>query len=154
MLNFLCSHFYGIKLDRTLSNPNKDKSMKNHVSLLMIAAISILITSSCGKEDPDDRIDRNLPHACFVAPTEVSAGTPAIFNSSCSENSTSFSWNFGDGGSSSDANPSHTYTEAGSFNVVLTVTASEGETDQMTISVVVLAPEFFEHSDPYDQQCS
>jgi len=120
--------------------------MKNHTSLLLIAAISILISSSCKKEDPIGPDDPNSPHACFVAPTEVSAGIPAIFNSSCSENSISLSWDFGDGTSSSDANPTHTYTEAGSFNVVLTVTDIEGETDQMTNSVEVMAPEFYSHS--------
>jgi len=120
--------------------------MKNHTSLLMIAVISILISSSCKKEDPGGPDDPNSPHACFVAPTEISAGIPATFNSSCSENATSFSWNFGDGGSSSDANPTYTYTTAGSFDVVLTVSDDAGGTDQMTISVVVLAPEFLEHS--------
>ena len=120
--------------------------MKNLRSLLMIAVITFLISSSCKKDDPDGPGDPNEPHACFVAPSEISAGIPAIFNSSCSENPTSYSWDFGDGGSSSDANPSHTYTEAGSFNVVLTVSDDAGETDHMTTSVVVLAPEFMEHS--------
>jgi len=33
-----------------------------------------------------------------------------------------YSWDFGDGGSSSDQNPSHTYTSAGNITVILTVT--------------------------------
>lgn len=120
--------------------------MKNHTTILMIASISILISSSCKKEDNGGPDDPNAPYACFAAPTEITAGILATFNSSCSENATSFSWNFGDGGSSTDANPSHTFSAAGSFDVVLTVSDIEGETDQMTLSVVVIAPEFFEHS--------
>lgn len=38
----------------------------------------------------------------------------------------SFDWNFGDGTSSSDRNPSHTYTGSGPYTVVLTVTNSNG----------------------------
>ncbi len=38
----------------------------------------------------------------------------------------SWLWNFGDGTSSTAQNPSHTYTEAGWYNVSLTVTSSSG----------------------------
>jgi parallel beta-helix repeat protein len=120
--------------------------MKNPARLFLITALSVLIASSCKKEDSGGPDDPNAPYACFVAPSEIVAGVPADFNSSCSENADSFSWSFGDGGSSSDANPGYTYTAAGSYDVVLTVTDSRGETDQMTLSVVVLAPEFIEHS--------
>jgi PKD repeat protein len=38
----------------------------------------------------------------------------------------SWSWNFGDGSDSEQQNPTHTYTDAGSYRVVLTVTDGEG----------------------------
>ena len=117
--------------------------MKYHARILMLTAITILISASCKKEDAQDP---DAPRACFIVPTEITAGLPAIFNSSCSENSTTFEWNFGDGGSSTDANPSHTFLEAGSFNVKLTVKDDAGESDEVSNSVVVLAPEFIEHS--------
>ena len=37
-------------------------------------------------------------------------------------------------------------TEAGSFNVVLTVRDVAGASDEMSITVIVMAPEFIEHS--------
>ncbi len=46
----------------------------------------------------------------------------------------------------SDVNPVHTYMEGGSFDVVLTVSDVAGATNQMKISVTVMAPEFIEHS--------
>ncbi|GAG77812.1 unnamed protein product, partial [marine sediment metagenome] len=51
----------------------------------------------------------------------------------------SFSWDFGDGGSSSAQNPSHTYTNAGTYNVTLTVTdAQSGQAlNSLTITAVV-----------------
>ncbi|MCC6694516.1 MAG: right-handed parallel beta-helix repeat-containing protein [Candidatus Hydrogenedentes bacterium] len=39
---------------------------------------------------------------------------------------TAWSWNFGDSGTSTQQNPVHTYTQAGSYTVTLTVTTLEG----------------------------
>ncbi|MFK0186486.1 PQQ-dependent sugar dehydrogenase [Streptomyces rubiginosohelvolus] len=49
----------------------------------------------------------------------------------------SYAWDFGDGTSSTDPNPSHTYTTAGTYNPTLTVTDPEGLTG--TASLVVTA---------------
>lgn len=38
----------------------------------------------------------------------------------------SYAWDFGDGASSADANPSHSYAQVGSYNLSLTVTDNEG----------------------------
>lgn len=43
-----------------------------------------------------------------------------------SRNITSWLWNFGDGATSTQQNPSHTYTAAGTYNVSLTVVGSTG----------------------------
>ncbi|WP_407560295.1 PQQ-dependent sugar dehydrogenase [Streptomyces sp. 184] len=48
-----------------------------------------------------------------------------------------YHWDFGDGGTSDQANPSHTYTGAGTFTPTLTVTDPEGLTG--TASLVVTA---------------
>ena len=52
-------------------------------------------------------------------------------------NTLTYNWNFGDGTSSTSANPSHTFNTAGNFNVVLTVTDHPGatNTDSLTINV-------------------
>ena len=50
------------------------------------------------------------------------------------------SWTFGDGGSSTAANPSHTYATAGTYTVTLTVTDNDGATDSASASVTVTAP--------------
>ena len=49
----------------------------------------------------------------------------------------SWDWNFGDGASSSEQNPSHTYAAAGTYDVTLTVTDATGESSTMTSSVSV-----------------
>jgi PKD repeat protein len=49
----------------------------------------------------------------------------------------SWHWTFGDGGSSDDQNPAHTYADNGTYVVNLTVTDEDGDTDSHTIQVVI-----------------
>ena len=66
----------------------------------------------------------------------------------------SWSWDFGDGGSSSDQNPSHTFMDDGVYTVRLTVTDDDGSTDYIEHSVTVndLAPTAgFSDNGPQDE---
>ena len=49
----------------------------------------------------------------------------------------SYHWDFGDGTSSNEANPSHTYTTGGQFTVTLTVTDPEGRTGSTSFIITV-----------------
>jgi len=49
----------------------------------------------------------------------------------------SHQWNFGDGATSSQASPVHTYAADGTYSVSLTVTDAEGLTDVKTVQVAV-----------------
>jgi outer membrane protein OmpA-like peptidoglycan-associated protein len=51
-----------------------------------------------------------------------------------------YDWNFGDGGTSSEQNPSYTYQERGDYLATLTVTDSKGNLAQNTVSVKVSCP--------------
>lgn len=48
-----------------------------------------------------------------------------------------YSWNFGDGTTSADSAPTHTYTVAGTYNVTLTITTVNGCTDQDNFQIHV-----------------
>ena len=51
---------------------------------------------------------------------------------------TSRSWTFGDGGTSTQHNPSHLYSAPGTYNVTLVITSSQGCSDTITKSVTIL----------------
>lgn len=51
-----------------------------------------------------------------------------------------WSWNFGDGSTSTQQNPSHTYTAGGTYNVTLTVTDDDGAVGNTAQPVTVTAP--------------
>ena len=51
-----------------------------------------------------------------------------------------YAWDFGDGGTASGVSPGHTYTEAGTYLVTLTVTDDEDATDTDTLEVTVSDP--------------
>ena len=47
---------------------------------------------------------------------------------------TGWAWTFGDGGTSADQNPAHTYAAAGTYEVSLTVTGNKGGTNTATLA--------------------
>jgi len=51
-----------------------------------------------------------------------------------------WSWDFGDGGASTEADPAHSYAAAGTYTVTLTVTDDAGATDSTSRAVTVSAP--------------
>ncbi|MCC6595399.1 MAG: S8 family serine peptidase [Rhodanobacteraceae bacterium] len=70
----------------------------------------------------------------------TTSGLSANFTDSSSDSDgtiASRSWNFGDGGSSTATNPSHTYAAAGTYSVSLTVTDNGGASNTKTSSVTV-----------------
>ena len=82
--------------------------------------------------------DENAPPvADFTAATD---GLAVVFTDASSDsdgNIASRSWDFGDGATSADANPVHTYASAGSYDVTLVVTDDDGATDSKTVTVTV-----------------
>jgi serine protease len=79
-----------------------------------------------------------------VAPTAnfsfVTSGLTATFTDGSSDSDgtiASRSWTFGDGGTSTATNPSHTYAAAGTYSVKETVTDNGGLTGSVTKSVTV-----------------
>lgn len=58
------------------------------------------------------------------------------FTDKSSSAPTSWAWDFGDGGTSTQQNPSHTYTASGKYTVKLTATNANGKDDEIKTSYV------------------
>ncbi|VAW13077.1 Cytochrome c551/c552 [hydrothermal vent metagenome] len=88
---------------------------------------------------------QNEPPVAVVSanPTSGQASLEVQFlgNSSTDDDAiTSYFWDFKDGATATNANPSHTFTDAGTYVVELTVKDSEGESNTKSITITVEAP--------------
>ena len=117
---YTASGTYSVTL--TAFNPNGCDS-----SITEIALINI--------QEPDADFSA-FPTFAFCPPLLVS------FTDLSSADVTSWFWNFGDGSSSNLQNPSHIYTQSGSFSVYLVVTNANGCTD------TIYAPDIIQLSGP------
>lgn len=82
----------------------------------------------------------SVPVASFTANTTSGQGPLTVtFNSSASNGTiTSYAWTFGDGTTSTAANPTKTFRSFGSFTVALTVSGSAGTNTQTRSNYIVV----------------
>lgn len=79
----------------------------------------------------------SICNADFIAnPTSGQAPLQVTFTDLSTNNPTSWQWDFGDGGSSTSQNPSHTYTSDGSYTVKLIVANAYGS-DTATVANMI-----------------
>ncbi len=75
---------------------------------------------------------------------EAVAGSDGTYQfTNTSEGAVKFAWDFGDGQTSTDENPKHTYAKSGSYKVTLTVTDADGNTSEpyaATVKVTLSEP--------------
>lgn len=102
--------------------------MKRNILLLPLLAM-ILGLSSCSK---------NI-EACFA---ETITGATVEFNATCSEGATSYAWDFGDGSTSTVAQPIHAYTSGGNFTVTLVASNKKGKSNTFTKVIAIDACQF------------
>jgi len=80
------------------------------------------------------------PEAQFSVDTvEPVVGQEILFNND-SHNASSFTWDFGDGYTSDERSPYHTFNSTGSFEVILTAISDDGNEDQASLTLTVVIP--------------
>ena len=94
------------------------------------------IESKTGVKPGGGGVIDEAPEARFSSTVN---GHSVSFNNNSTDDKgvASSSWNFGDGSVSSATNPSHSYNDAGSYTVTLTVTDTKGQTDSTAASVTI-----------------
>ena len=80
-----------------------------------------------------------LPVANFQITSTTCINEPIIFEN-LSQDGCTFSWDFGDGNTSSLETPTHTYTSTGNYNITLTVSSCENCIQTFQIPVFVTEP--------------
>lgn len=131
--------------NRNLTNMKNVFTKFNKNTILMLSFfLSLTIFTSCG-DDPVVDPDPSTVVASFSS--QVDAANSLTYNftnnsvvNGISNTSYTSSWDFGGDGTSSDANPSHTFSQEGTYTVTLTATATDGVMGMTTETIEVTAP--------------
>jgi parallel beta-helix repeat protein len=116
--------------------------------------VTLKVTNNYGKTNTDTTTatinelspDQTPPVADAGGPYSGVVGSPIMFDGSDSNDSdgtiASYTWDFGDGTTGTGITPTHTYTTAGNYTVVLTVTDNNSLThsNSITASINVSGP--------------
>jgi PKD repeat protein len=103
-------------------------------TLLFLGAFLI---QSCDKDDPI--VDSEDPVSSFQFEISETNFLEVTF-SNFSSNANSYSWNFGDGNSSTDENPIHTYSAAGNYTVELTAMGADNKSATSSKTFTITDP--------------
>jgi PKD repeat protein len=91
--------------------------------------VTLKVTNAIGSDTTTRNVIVNEipPNAAFTATTTIgNAPLTVQFTDQSSNDPTSWFWDFGDGTNGTVRNPSHTYTEPGTYSVTLTATNAAG----------------------------
>jgi PKD repeat protein len=126
------------------------RNVNKNVFLMMSLFLSLTVIISCGDDedpmtDPMDDPDPSTVIANFSAQVDAENSLTYNFTNSSvvngiTDKSFTSSWDFGGDGTSTDENPTHIFTSEGTYDVTLTVTATDGEVGTATETVEVTAP--------------
>ncbi len=117
----------------------KDKAFETYLACMTDEAIEMAKEASA-------KANALCPPPPAVAPTAHFSGTPTSgitplsvqFTDKSTGDITGWSWDFGDGATSASRNPSHTYSEVGTYTVALKVTGPGGsDSDTKTAYIQV-----------------
>jgi len=108
-------------------------------------SITLVATDQYGCKDSLTRpayINISIPKALFSVSDSIGTCPPLnVLFTDHSTNNTTIRWDFGDGNTSSIANPSHFYTTPGVYHAKLIVTGPGGCSDTMTKTITLRGPQ-------------
>ena len=101
--------------------------------------VGSVVRAIIAEADQATKVKKFVQVAPVASFTSVVAELTVQFMDTSTERPTSWAWNFGDGGTSTDQNPSHIYTSANTYTVTLTATNTIGS-NAATAQVTAIAP--------------
>lgn len=119
--------------------------MNRNFILMMSLFLSLTLITSCGGDDPDPEPNKSNPVASFTSQVDGANSLTYTFSNGSvvngiTDNTFTSSWDFGGDGTSNDFEPVYTFSGEGSYDVKLTITATDGEQSETTETIVVTAP--------------
>lgn len=112
--------------------------MKKTISLLILVTVFVgsIVLSSCNKnKDPEaPEVSFSITNNYMKAPFSINFTNTSIQND---YELSGFSWDFDDGSSSEEENPTHEYTEPGFYTADLLVTTNTDETFGYSKNIIV-----------------
>ncbi|MFT7197180.1 MAG: PKD repeat protein [Marinoscillum sp.] len=124
-MDFIYDSFKKIILITLKIKSMKKMKMYSKGFLLFTTMLALLVFVSCD-EIADAVGDVEDPIASFQFEVDEADFLKVTFTN-FSQNATSYSWDFGDGESSTDENPAHTFAASGSYDIVLTAINDKGQ---------------------------
>ncbi len=128
----------------TASTGSVSNTFINSTSLNKTFTVQLVAKDSYGCPDTATRIIKVFPKpsAFFKAdPLTVFVPNQATQCYNLSTGAVSYKWTFGDGGSSTDVEPSHTYTQPGEYQITLIATSEKFCRDTFDLGSKILALE-------------
>ncbi|HXV44704.1 MAG TPA: PKD domain-containing protein, partial [Anaerolineae bacterium] len=124
------------------TRPNPDHTYADGPATYNVTQTVTDIDGAIATDTAQITVDNVAPTANAGSDQTVSEGSQVNFNGSGSSDpgadTLSYQWDFGDGNSSTEVNPIHTYPDGpATYNVTLTVTDSDGAVGSHTIVVTV-----------------
>ncbi|WP_282074029.1 PKD domain-containing protein [Polaribacter atrinae] len=117
------------------------KKINKGIFIIPLILLGLVSCYDSGYEEfvpPTGNVNNIQPSTLFTTSTNGDDTMSIVFRS-YSTDAASYLWDFGDGTTSSEANPDYTYTKGGEYNVKLTTTSSDG---LIAIDSVTVAPIF------------
>ena len=132
----------GTPVIREAASPNMNDVTSTKQSVTADSGIVLLASNKATQRywHADLAVRPPAPVASFTASsTAGQAPLPVRFTDTSPGGPTAWAWDFGDGTTSTDRNPAHTYAQPGNYTVTLTVTNATATSAPASASVVVTA---------------
>lgn len=129
-------------------------TVNRNLFFMMTLFLSLALITGCEDDDPTPtptpnpgpvEEDPSVPIANFSS--QVDADNSLTYNftngsvvNGITDNTFTSAWDFGGDGTSADASPSHTFSGEGTYDVTLTITATDGITNSTSETIEVTAP--------------
>lgn len=117
-----------------------------HTYLAGTYTVTLVVANSGGEDD--ETCDSCITVSAHQPPVAAFSGWPTTgmgyitvnFTDESTNSPTSWRWDFGDRGTSSDQNPAHTYSNPGNYTVRLTVSNPDGTAEATRENYITLLP--------------